>query len=103
MFTIVWRALDLSQACAWDRGTTIDEYDAGVAYVDDSIGRLLAQFKPELGLAGNTILVLTSDHGESLGVESPHLPRRRSLLGTNLTVPLIITYPGHLLLRPLES
>lgn len=79
---------------AWDRGTTIDEYDAGVAYVDDSIGRLLAQLD-RLGLAGNTIVVLTSDHGESLG-DHGLTYHGAALYWELIHVPLIITYPGHL-------
>jgi arylsulfatase A-like enzyme len=79
---------------AWDRGTTIDEYDAGVAYVDDSIGRLLAELE-RLGLAQNTIVVLTSDHGESLGDHSLTY-HGAALYWELIHVPLVIVYPGHL-------
>ena len=79
---------------AWDRGTTIDEYDAGVAYVDDSIGRLLADLD-RMGVAQNTIVVLTSDHGESLG-DHGLTYHGAALYWELIHVPLIISYPGHL-------
>jgi len=50
----------------WDHGTIIDEYDAGVKYTDDFIGQLLNGLD-RLGLLKNTIVIVTSDHGEALG------------------------------------
>src|SRR5256886_5295189 len=52
----------------WGRGTTIDKYDAGLNYVDDYIGRLLRELE-QRGLKRNTIVVITSDPGESLGAK----------------------------------
>jgi arylsulfatase A-like enzyme len=75
----------------WDRGTTIDEYDAGLKYVDDYIGRLLRDLE-QRGLARNTILIITSDHGESLGAHG--LTYHGAVLYRELIqVPLIISYP----------
>jgi arylsulfatase A-like enzyme len=78
---------------AWDKGTPIDEYDAGVTYVDDYIGRLLAELE-RLGLAQNTIVVITSDHGESLG-DHGLTYHGAALYWELIHVPLIISYPGH--------
>jgi arylsulfatase A-like enzyme len=77
----------------WDKGVPIDEYDAGVTYVDDYIGRLLADLE-RLGLAQNTIVVITSDHGESLG-DHGLTYHGAALYWELIHVPLIISYPGH--------
>jgi arylsulfatase A-like enzyme len=78
---------------AWDKGVPIDEYDAGVTYVDDYIGRLVADLE-RLGLAQNTIVVITSDHGESLG-DHGLTYHGAALYWELIHVPLIISYPGH--------
>src|SRR5947207_4744568 len=78
----------------WDHGTPIDEYDAGVKYVDDYIGRLLRELELQGG-AENTIVIITSDHGESL-VEHGITYHGISLYWNMIHVPLIIAYPGHL-------
>ncbi len=78
----------------WDHGTTIDEYDAGVKYVDDYIGRLLRELQRE-GIAEKTIVIITSDHGESLGEHGMNY-HGISLYWNLIHVPLIISYPEHL-------
>jgi arylsulfatase A-like enzyme len=79
---------------AWDHGTTIDEYDAGLKYEDDYIGRLLAELDQQGGLK-NTVVILTSDHGESLGDHG--LSYHGAALYWELVhVPLIFSWPGHL-------
>lgn len=80
---------------AWQHGTPTkaDEYDAGLKYDDDFIGRLLSALD-EKGLLGNTIVVITSDHGESLGDHG--LTHHGAALYRELVhVPLIISWPGH--------
>jgi arylsulfatase A-like enzyme len=77
----------------WDRGTTVDEYDTGLRYVDDYVGRLLPDLRRD-GLAENTIVVITSDHGESLGDHGMNY-HGISLYWDLIHVPLIIFYPGH--------
>jgi arylsulfatase A-like enzyme len=76
------------------RATSIDEYDAGVAYADDSLGRLLAELD-RLGLTQNTIVVVTSDHGESLG-DHQLTYHGAALYWELIHVPLIFSYPGHI-------
>ena len=81
---------------AWQQGisTNADEYDAGLKYDDDFIGRLLSALD-EKGLLRNTIVVITSDHGESLGDHG--LTHHGAALYRELVhVPLIISWPGHL-------
>jgi arylsulfatase A-like enzyme len=74
----------------WDRGTTIDEYDAGLKYVDDYVGRLLREL--ERRGARNTIVIITSDHGESLGAHGLSY-HGAALYRELIQVPLIISYP----------
>ena len=77
----------------WDHGTAIDEYDAGLKYEDDYIGRLLQELDKD-GMLKNTIVVVTSDHGESLGDHGLSF-HGAALYRELLRVPLIISWPGH--------
>lgn len=80
---------------AWQQGspTSADQYDAGLKYDDDFIGRLLSALDQK-GLMANTIVVITSDHGESLGDHG--LTHHGAALYRELVhVPLIISWPGH--------
>ncbi len=67
-------------------------YNGEVAYVDSSLGRLF-DFLENNDLAANTLIILTADHGESLGEhgESTH---GYFAYNSTLRIPLIITYPG---------
>jgi arylsulfatase A-like enzyme len=66
-------------------------YDAGVRYDDEQVGRLLETLE-RLGLAGNTIVIIASDHGEEFwehgGVEHGH-----TLYDELIRVPLILRWP----------
>ena len=66
-------------------------YDAGVAYADACLGRLIARLDSTAKLS-NTILLVTGDHGESLGEhgESTH---GVFLYDATLRVPLILVDP----------
>lgn len=79
---------------AWDRGTVIDEYDAGLKYEDDSIADLFAGLDRD-GILNNTLVILTSDHGESLGDHGLSY-HGAALYRELLRVPLIFSWPGHL-------
>jgi arylsulfatase A-like enzyme len=77
----------------WPQQTDIDGYDDGVKYVDDYIGRLMQELGNR-GLANNTLVIITSDHGESLGQH--HLRTHgKALYWELIHVPLVIWYPGH--------
>lgn len=65
-------------------------YAASVSYVDAQIGRLLDSLE-SLGLADNTIVVVWSDHGFSLGEHGTW--GKHSLYEEALRAPLIIRYP----------
>ncbi len=66
-------------------------YDSGVAYVDHHLGRLFERLEA-LDPERRTLVVLTSDHGESLG-EYGYV-KHAYLFDSNLLVPLVIALPG---------
>jgi arylsulfatase A-like enzyme len=72
----------------------IDAYDGALAYVDDQIGRLLDALAQQ-GRLENTIVVITSDHGEMLGEHELFL-HRNCLYREAIHVPLILRWPGRL-------
>jgi arylsulfatase A-like enzyme len=72
----------------------IDAYDGAVAYVDDQIGQLMAELQRR-GLSDNTVVVITSDHGESFGEHGPYL-HGNSLYREEIHVPLILSAPGRI-------
>ncbi|MDP8218147.1 MAG: sulfatase-like hydrolase/transferase [Candidatus Theseobacter exili] len=67
-------------------------YDGEIAYTDEYIGKLLAEFK-NLGLEKDTLIVFAADHGEGLGQhdESGHAV---FIYDSTLKVPLIFSWPG---------
>src|SRR6266852_2027847 len=67
-------------------------YDGEIAFADEQVGRLL-RFLKDKGLYQNTVIVLTGDHGESLG---EHGEKTHGFFIYNVTmhVPLIIHLPG---------
>jgi arylsulfatase A-like enzyme/Tfp pilus assembly protein PilF len=69
-------------------------YDGEVAYLDLHIGRLIRGLR-ERGLLSNTLIVLTSDHGEGLGGHGEMTHAYYVYEGT-LRVPLIYSMPGRL-------
>lgn len=67
-------------------------YDGAVAYMDACIARLLTQLEAR-GVAHETIVVLTADHGETL-CDHDCFFDHHGLYDCTLHVPLIIRYPG---------
>jgi arylsulfatase A-like enzyme/thioredoxin-like negative regulator of GroEL len=74
-----------------------DPYDGEIAYADASLGKLFTYLR-EKGLYDHTIIVMMSDHGESLGAhgESMH---GIFLYDDTIRVPLMIKLPGELLAK----
>lgn len=66
-------------------------YDGEIAYLDAQIGKLIDELA-SLDILDDTVLVITSDHGDSLG-EHNHIGHRMSLYEQLVRVPLIIRYP----------
>lgn len=67
-------------------------YDGEVAFVDTQVARLLAALERS-GLTGRTLVVLLSDHGESLG-EHGEETHGILLYDATLHVPLVFRLPG---------
>lgn len=60
-------------------------------YIDDKLGELLAVLE-EQGLAGDTVVIFTSDHGDMLGEKG--LIQKRSFYDWSTRIPLFIACPG---------
>lgn len=70
------------------------QYDAEVAYSDACLAHVLTRLQ-ELKLDADTMIVLTADHGEELDEHSCWFDHH-GLYDTNLHVPLIMRWPGHI-------
>jgi len=95
------KGLDVDQVKKWTR-----DYYASVHSVDRNLGRLLEVLE-ELGLADNTIILFTSDHGYMIGHHGLHTkgnanwvlggvtgPKRPNMFDLSMRVPLIVRWPG---------
>lgn len=72
----------------------VDAYDGAIAYVDAAVARLLGELKAR-GLMENTLVIVTSDHGEAFG-EHGYYMHRQTLYREELHVPLLLSWPGHI-------
>ena len=72
--------------------TLSDRYDEDVRRVDDALALLLKAFD-ELDLWKDTILIVTSDHGEEF-LEHGQIGHERTLSREVLSIPLLIAAPG---------
>ena len=73
-----------------DRELATALYDSGLAYIDEQLSLLLEALESE-GLMDDTIVVVTSDHGESFFEHG--LVGHSSLYDQDLKVPLIVSAP----------
>jgi arylsulfatase A-like enzyme len=67
-------------------------YDAAIAYLDDEIGHLVGELDRR-GRLANTVLIVTSDHGEHFG-EYKRWRHGDGLYLPAIHVPLIVSSPG---------
>jgi arylsulfatase A-like enzyme len=70
----------------------VDRYDGEIAFADHAVGRLLAQMHNE-GRLKDTLIVVTSDHGEAFGEHGVET-HGQSLYEEELRVPLLIYLPS---------
>jgi len=88
----------LAYAAGKQKGTAEDFallralYDDDMTYLDERIGEIIAALR-DRGILDNTLVIVTSDHGEELG-EHGLLDHCFEIYNTMLRVPLIIRYPG---------
>ena len=78
----------------WDAGMRdrMAKYDSEVGYTDHHVGKLLKTVD-DLGLRENALVVLLSDHGESLG-EHDFVGHGEGLYQNILHIPLVMRLPG---------
>jgi arylsulfatase A-like enzyme len=69
-----------------------DGYDNCIAFLDEQLGRLLGELRGQ-GLLDNTVVIITSDHGEAFG-EHGRFGHGSGLHLDEIGVPLVILAPG---------
>jgi arylsulfatase A-like enzyme/Tfp pilus assembly protein PilF len=67
-------------------------YDAGIAFVDQQVGRIL-EFLDQHNLRERTLVVVVGDHGEGLG-DHDEQEHGHMLYNSTLRVPLLMTHPA---------
>ncbi|MBI4874614.1 MAG: sulfatase-like hydrolase/transferase [Acidobacteria bacterium] len=70
-------------------------YHGMVKYMDDQVGRVLTKLD-ELKLSGNTLVVLTSDHGDMVGAHGCIGKSIFSFFDDLVRIPLCIRFPGRI-------
>ena len=82
---------DSIEVSADDIRRTRHAYYANISYVDSKVGELVATLE-EAGMAENTVVMLTADHGDMLGERG--LWYKMSFFERSTRVPLIMCGPG---------
>ncbi|MGH9854755.1 MAG: sulfatase [Blastocatellia bacterium] len=70
----------------------VDAYDGAISYLDQQLGRLFVELK-ERGVYDNTVIIITSDHGEEFGEHGVY-DHGNSLYLPSVHVPLLISFPA---------
>ena len=74
------------------RAVLSDLYDGELAYLDAIVGELIDDLRGR-GVLDQTLVIVTSDHGENLG-DHELVEHRTNLYETVLHVPLLVRYPA---------
>jgi arylsulfatase A-like enzyme len=74
-------------------GWYVSQYDGEIAFADAEVGRVLDALAAS-PLAGRTLVVVTSDHGESLGEHDYYFDHGENLFDPCQRVPLLVAGPG---------
>ena len=70
-------------------------YHGMVKYIDDQVGRVLKKLD-DLGLADNTLVVFTSDHGDMVGAHGCIGKSITSFFDDLMRIPLVMRFPGRI-------
>lgn len=87
-----WVRLDKTDLSPDEAKLAIDAYDECIAELDQQIGALLDALEAR-GVLDNTLLIITSDHGEQFG-EHDRFGHGLSLFDEETRVPLLLALPG---------
>ncbi len=68
-------------------------YDGEIAAVDAEVGRVLEALRRS-AVTDRTLVILTSDHGESLGEHGYYFDHGEDLFDPSLRIPLVVVAPG---------
>jgi len=90
-YPFVKRLLDAMGKGITDIEYVIAQYDAEITYVDEKFGELVATLE-ELNILNDTLIILTSDHGESLGEHNIYFDHA-DVYEPTIHVPLIFHHP----------
>ncbi len=81
------------QVSTAERQCLIGLYDDGIRYLDSQLERLFEELRRR-GILDRTLVILTSDHGETLFERDHRRGHGESLYQADLHVPLLISTPG---------
>jgi len=76
-----------------DAASYRDNYDTEILYCDEAVGKLVARLS-DLGVEDDTVIILTADHGESLGEHDYYLGHGKFVYEASSRVPLIVYGPS---------
>lgn len=65
-----------------------------INFIDDAIGRVLDTLR-ELGIDENTVIMFTSDHGDSMGAHGV-IQKQNFFYDSFTHLPFIVSWPGHM-------
>jgi arylsulfatase A-like enzyme len=74
-------------------GYYVAQYDGEIAAVDEEVGKVMGALRAS-GAASRTVVLLTSDHGESLGEHDYYFDHGEDVFEPSLAIPLILVAPG---------
>jgi arylsulfatase A-like enzyme len=70
----------------------LNGYDAGIRHIDEKVGEIVALLE-RLGVREETAIIVSADHGESIGELGMYFEHGSAMEGTT-RVPLIVDWPG---------
>ena len=88
-----WWNEDAKDASPEQHEALVALYDGGIRFVDERIGEWLDQWRAS-GLLDDSIVIITSDHGEGLCDHDPKYGGHGGTREEGLLVPLLIRYPS---------
>jgi len=74
-------------------GYYVSQYDGEIAAADEQAGQVLRALR-DTGWWDRTVVVVTSDHGESLGEHGYYFDHGEDLFDPSVRIPLIVSAPG---------